>query len=405
MLEGTEKPATPNGPVESAKHGGLDDKISLVRGGPFYRAQEAVRLLSAHRWNLGRRIAVAVAVAWVPLVILTALSNPQGLQGLFTDYAVNVHIWLGIPVLLAGQELMDNVYRKIVRQVGDSGLLTSPDIARLDKTLVKLMRLRDSAIPEAVMVFLVYVRMATMVRSNVPLALPWAVSGTGATLHPSAAGWYYGIVSLLFYQFLLYLSIWKWFLWTGFLFRLSRLDLQVVPTHPDRHGGLGFLGMSTVALAPSVFVAAAAIGGTWRGEILRHGEHLLNFKYPAAALVAVILIIAFGPLVFFIPKLSKLRREGILQYGILGQIHSTEFHQKWVLHRSGHEEEFLNAPEISALIDFESSFENIEKLQPFPFDKQSFVLVILSIAVPLLPVVLSEIPLVQLLKGLLNAVK
>jgi hypothetical protein len=94
-----------------------------------------------------------------------------------------------------------------------------------------------------------------------------------------------------------------------------------------------------------------------------------------------------------------------LQYGILGQIHSTKFHQKWIEHRAGHEEEFLNAPEISALIDFESSFENIEKLQPFPFDKGTFVVVILSIALPMLPVVIAEIPLIEVVKGLLSAVK
>jgi hypothetical protein len=401
MLKGNEKPAAPNDSAESSQNGESDPKISLIRGGPFYRAQKAAHLIDAHRWNLGKRIIVAVAVAWVPVVLITALFNFRALPGLLTDYPVNVRLLLGIPVLLAGQKLMDNVFRKIARHVGDSGLLTAPDIARLDKTLVTLIRLRDSAVPEAIMVFLVYIQVTAIARHNVSFVLPWAVSGT----HPSSAGWYYGIVSLFVYQFLLYLSVWKWFLWVGFLFRLSKLDLQVVPTHPDRHGGLGFLGMSSIALAPSVFVAAAAIGGMWRVQILRHGEHLMNFKFPAIALVGVMLIIAFGPLVFFIPRLSKLRREGILQYGILGQIHSTEFHQKWVLHRAGHEEEFLAAPEISALIDFESSFENIEKLQPFPFDKGAFAAVILSIAAPMLPVVLAEIPLVEVLKGLLSALK
>jgi hypothetical protein len=405
MFEGTDKPAAPNGSVESSQNGPSHQEISLVRGGPFYRAQEAIHLLNGNRWNLGRRIIVALMVAWVPLVLLTALFNFHALPGLLTDYPINVRTLFSIPVLLAGQQLMDNVFRKLVRQVGESGLLTSPDTARLDKILATLIRLRDSALPEAVIVFLVFARTVQIIRNNVPLALPWALSGTGAAVHPSTAGWYYGIVSLFVYQFFLYISIWNWFLWAAFLFQLSRLDLQVVPTHPDGHGGLGFLGMSSVALAPSIFVATAAIGGTWRTQILRHGQHLVNFKFPAIILAVVMLVIAFGPLAFFIPRLSKLRREGILQYGILGQIHSTEFHQKWILHRAGHEEEFLSAPEISALIDYQSSFDNIEKLQPFPFDKGSFVAVILSLALPMLPVVLAEIPLIEVLKGLLSAVK
>ena len=72
MLEGMEKPAAPNGSVESPENGESDPKISLVRGGPFYRAQEAVRLIDDHRWNLGKRIIVAVVVAWVPVKSLVA---------------------------------------------------------------------------------------------------------------------------------------------------------------------------------------------------------------------------------------------------------------------------------------------------------------------------------------------
>jgi hypothetical protein len=258
MFQGSEKPAAP---VASSQNGESDHRISLVRGGPFYRVQKGVRLIDARHWNPGRRITVAVALAWVPLIILTAVFNPQALRGLLGDYPVNVRVFSAIPLLLAGQQVMDGVLSKIVRQVGDTRILTPSDTARLDKTLVTLIRLRDSALPEVVIVFLVYVRMTTGLRSNLAFALPWALFGTGTSAHISTAGWYYGIVSLLFYQFLLYISIWKWFLWTGFLFRLSRLDLQLVPTHPDSHGGLGFLGMSPVAIAPSVFVAAAAIGG------------------------------------------------------------------------------------------------------------------------------------------------
>ncbi len=405
MLQGTENPVAPNGPVGSLRNGESETKISLVRGGPFYRAQKAVRLLDANRWNLGRRIIVALAVAWVPLVVLTALFNPDALRGLVTDYQINVRLLFAIPILLAGQIVMESTFRKIVRHVGEVGILTSSDTNRLDQTLVRLLRLRDSVIPEAVIVVLIYVRLTAMYHILMSLAYPWAIAGTGASLHPSPAGWYFAAVSQFLYQFLLYISVWKWFLWTAFLFRLSRLDLQIVPTHPDRHGGLGFLGMSPVAIAPTVFVASAAIGATWRAEILRGGMHLMDFKVPAAILATVLLLVTFGPLIFFVPRLAQLRRQGILQYGILGQIHSTEFHQKWVLHGKGHEEEFLTAPEISALIDFESSFENVEKLQPFPLDKGAFTAILASIGVPMLPVVLSEIPLVQVLKGLLSAVK
>jgi hypothetical protein len=404
MFTGSES-ASPRNSAESSQDVEVDSKISLVRGGPFYRAQEAIHLVDANRWNLGRRITIAIAVCWVPLVLITLLLNPHATKGLLSDYPVNVRMLIAIPVLLGGQLLMENVFRKIVLHIGEAGLLTSSGAERLDRTLVTLIRLRDSAIPEAVIVLLIVIHVMTMVRGQLAIALPWSVIESGVSAHITPAGWYYCIVSQLFYQFLLFVSIWKWALWTGFLFRLSRLDLQIVPTHPDKHGGLGFLGMSPTALIPTTFVAAAAIGANWREQILRHGSHLINFKFPAIILLAIMLIVAFGPLLLFVPVLGKLRRQGILQYGLLGQIHSTEFHKKWIEHREGHEAELLTAPEISSLIDFSGSFENVEGLQPFPLDKGAFVGFILAIAVPMLPAVLAEIPFVEVLKGLLSAVK
>jgi hypothetical protein len=131
----------------------------------------------------------------------------------------------------------------------------------------------------------------------------------------------------------------------------------------------------------------------------------MAFKIQAVVLLAVILIMAMAPLVFFVPRLAKLRRSGIMQYGTLAQIHSTDFHEKWILHRAGHEEEFLAAPEASTLTDYGASYENIEAMQPFPFDKGAFVSLALAVAVPIIPAVLAQIPLAVVLKDLLQAAR
>jgi len=38
-------------------------EASFVRGGPFYRAQQALGLIHPNKWNLGRRIAVVISGA------------------------------------------------------------------------------------------------------------------------------------------------------------------------------------------------------------------------------------------------------------------------------------------------------------------------------------------------------
>jgi len=60
-------------------------EVSFVRGGPFYRAQQALGLIHPNKWNLGRRIAVVIVITWLPLLVLTALLNLQGLNSLLRD--------------------------------------------------------------------------------------------------------------------------------------------------------------------------------------------------------------------------------------------------------------------------------------------------------------------------------
>ncbi|HTP34238.1 MAG TPA: hypothetical protein VMJ75_18800 [Candidatus Acidoferrales bacterium] len=189
------------------------------------------------------------------------------------------------------------------------------------------------------------------------------------------------------------------------MLRLSRLDMDLVSTHPDEHGGLGFLGLSPMGCAPVAFATAAAIGANWQYQISAEGAHLTDFKVPAIILTAIVLITAAGPLVFFAPRLAKLRRRGLLEYGMLGQIHSVGFHRKWILDPNRKDQEFLTAPEISALADYGSSYEKIEEMQPFPVDKGSFLTLALAVVVPMLPAILSEVPLGEVLKALLEAVK
>ena len=381
------------------------DEVSLVRGGPFYRAQEALRLLSPDRWNLGRRVIFAIAIGWVPLVLITLLFNPRAVFGLLTDYTVNARMLFGVPILLAGQPVMETAFRAIVRHIRDAALLTPSDTDRLDQTLLRLIRLRNSVVPELVIVVVAYAKVAETVQTQLMYVRPWGLVGTSVGPHLSAAGWYYVLVSQLLYVLLLLISCWKWLLWCIFLFRLSQLDLQLMPTHPDQHGGIGFLGISPTAITPTILVASAVIGGTWRSQIFREHMHLMSFKIDGIVLLAVVLVVTFGPLVFFVPRLARIRRLGIFEYGTLAQFESKQFHARWILHRAGREEEFPASPEASTLTDYGSSYQNIEHLQPFPFDQGAFVALVLAVAVPLLPVVLAEVPFATVLKGLLQAVR
>jgi hypothetical protein len=378
--------------------------ISLVRGGPFYRVQRAFGLIRPDQWNLDRRITLFVAVGWLPLFLITVLLNPSGLHSLITDYRVHSRMLIAVPALLIAEYLMELRFSTVMRHTRDAGLLDTPELALVDDTIARLVRVRNSFLPELTVV-LILVLHSVMSYKGLVDGTPWLASGTAPDIQLTAAGLYAVLVSTSIFQFLLGLAFWKWLLWTFFAFKLSRRNLKLTPTHPDEHGGLGFLGLTAAAFAPVAFAATTVIGATWREEILRHHAHLMDFKFPTIALLVIVVLVAFGPLVFFVPRLSALRRKAILEYGILGQIHSTEFHEKWILHRAGHESEFLQAPESSTLADFGRSYEKIEQLQPFPADKGALYTLAASVAIPALPVILAQIPIAVVLQALFKALR
>lgn len=381
-----------------------DRDPSLIRGGPFYRAQQAARLIRPDKWNFARRIAFVIALGWLPIILITALFNTGGLVSLLKDYRVHSRMLIAVPVLLLGQFLMESRFRMVVTHIFEADLLSPPDLARMDDTIALLVRLRDSLLPELTVVLALIVHTATSYKGLVD-ATPWLAHGVWPDLHLTAAGWYVVLVSAPVFQFLLGLGLWKWLLWTLFAFKLSRLNLKLIPTHPDEHGGLGFLALTPAAFAPLVFAASTVIGATWRHEILRDGATLMSFKLPAIVLVAIIALVALGPLAFFVPRLAALRRQGILEYGILGQMQSSDFHEKWIRQRSGHEAEFLIAPESSTLCDYGQNYERIEQLRPFPVDRAPLIALAVSVIIPMLPVILAVIPLAVVLKSLLNALR
>ena len=383
---------------------GAPAEVSIIRGGPFYRVQHAIGLIREDRWNLGRRITFLVAITWLPLLIITLLTDFKDLHSFLTDYRVHGRLLIAVPALLFGEIYMESRLRGVLIHIRKSGLLDAPDMAHMEGVVADVVRARDAWLPELAVLVLLIVHTIASWKGLVD-ATPWLAQGIGDNTRLTPAGWYAVVVSAPLFQFLLGLGLWKWLLWTFFAFKLSRQKLQVVATHPDQHGGLGFLGLTASAFAPVAFAATSVIGATFRYDIVHHGAKLMDFKLPAIALLVIIAVIALGPLVFFVPRLAALRRQGILEYGILAQIHSAEFHEKWISRRAGHEAEFLAAPESSTLNNFGNVYEKIKALKPFPADAGSLYMLAAAVAIPALPVVLTQIPVSVVLTDLLRALR
>ena len=320
------------------------------------------------------------------------------------DYRIHARMLIAVPALLVGQSWLESTFRTIVEYIHNTRLLADADLVSGGRLMVGLRRLRDSVLPELIILLLVAAH-SRLSFSRLVDATPWLATATAAGPHLTPAGWYAVLISATIFQFLFFLSLWKWLLWSIFAFRLSRLRLNLVATHSDQHGGLGVLGLMANCFAPISFAVTAVIGATWRHEILLGNAHLINFKLPAIVLVVILVALAFLPLVFFVPPLAALRRKGILEYSTLGQVQTTEFDDKWIAHGAGRESEVLTAMESDNVLNFSQIYDRIKQLVPIPVDRATLIPLALSIVIPALPTIFAEIPVGVALQDLFKALR
>jgi hypothetical protein len=131
-------------------------------------------------------------------------------------------------------------------------------------------------------------------------------------------GYWYALVSLPIFQFLIFRWIYRMMVWSSFLWKVSRLDLLLTPTHPDAAGGLAFLGKGLVPFGVVLFALSSAVSGAIATRILFIGGRIEDYQWSYVALFVIGLVVFAGPLLIFVPKLLVLKQRGLLEYGILG---------------------------------------------------------------------------------------
>jgi hypothetical protein len=132
------------------------------------------------------------------------------------------------------------------------------------------------------------------------------------------------------FQFLLWRWLWRLCIWYGFLWRMSRLDLQPIPTHPDRAAGLGFVGDAQRFFWIIVCALSAATAGVLANEIVFGGVPLHSYKIAIAGYVGVVLLVFLGPLLMFLPQLMRAKIKSVHDYSTFAVMHNQMFDGKWV---------------------------------------------------------------------------
>ena len=382
--------------------------FSLVLGGPLYQLLLRSGLIRPPLNRVGRRMLVICGVAWLPLAVLTLLGGrfTGGVKVPFLgDVEVQCRLLVMLPLLILAELIVHARMSAIVGEFLARKIVTPEQRTRYQAILDAAMRLRNSIPIEAGMAVLVFGLGNVVWREAVSLhADAWYASVTpGGTVY-TPAGYWYAFVSVPIVQFILLRWYFRLFMWCQYLWRVSRLDLRLVPTHPDRSGGLGFLANVVFALAPFVVAHSALIAGYIANRILYQGAKLPEFKLEIAAIAIFLNLIILGPLFLFAPRLNQTRIVGLRLYGRLANEYVQGFDSKWVKGSAPAGEALLGSADIQSLADLANSFQVVQSMRTFPFGKEALLQLNLMIALPLLPLALTMFPLDELLLRLVKVV-
>jgi hypothetical protein len=385
----------------------LDD-FSLVSGGPFYRLLIRSRLVETDSHSTLRRAILFALVTWLPLLILSAL---QGVAvGSITkipflyDLAANVRFLIAGPLLIIAEIEIDPRIRRVVKHFINSGLIREEDLKDFESAVKEVSKLRDLTMVELALlaIIIIFSFSGFRLESLSGGISTWHNLTSGSVQKATLAGWWFAIVSRPFFQFLLLQWLWKLCIWSWFLWRVSRLNLRLVPTHPDLVGGLGFVGSGQMSFGSIVFAGSIMVSAALGQRIIFGGEPLLSFKVTIVAYLILFQVIFLGPLLVFSPSLLKAKRQGLLDYGILAARYTQSFDNKWVEGKFPEGEPLLGSSDIQSLADLANSFQIVRNMKIFPFGRDNIVFFVAASVIPMLPLVLTVIPLEEILLRILK---
>jgi len=267
--------------------------VSLIRGGTAYWIQEKARLISPDQWNLGRRLFIAITVAWVPLAVLAGARGGNDFWSVISDYRVNARVFIAIPLLIIAQIGMEQHFRDMARYFLEANLVRQQDLGHFQGIMKKAVRLRDAKWPELLVIVGVFLQLAYMFESGRMKNASWATDLTTNTLTP--AGYWSTFVTQAIFMALIGLVLWKWLIWILVMRDLAKMELRLDPTDGDRIAGLGFLSEIPKAFIPVLLAISAVIGSTWRFQTLSGEIELKTLEMPAALLTVLAMIVFVFP--------------------------------------------------------------------------------------------------------------
>jgi hypothetical protein len=369
--------------------------------GPFQSLLHALHLRSGGSAAAGRRAVLAVLVAWVPLLVLAqvqGLAVGTGTASFLQDFAAYARFLVAVPLLVLAEGPARTWFTRVLNHFTEARLIPDGQAANYTALLDSTRRLLGSKLVLLVIVVCAYALTLASGKAWVAHgAANWIVTGGDTGRQLSCAGWWRILVSQPLFMSLLLTWFWRLALWGRCMRRIAHMKVRIVASHPDKAGGLAFLGQSLRGFPLLAFAFGSAIAGTLGNLMIYDGRSTTALTPVVAGTVIFILLICVGPLLTFVLPMREVQDDAELSYGTLATSLGLRFEERWLARPGDVGPETLGVPDFSTTADLYSVAGHVVEMRPLPIEIKDFIPLLVATVLPFLPIILRQVSFADLL--------
>jgi len=384
------------------KEDGTIQELSLF-GGPLQRLGCRLGLVRGKTNTIWLGLALGL-LAWGVLMLLGLLQGVGHKMFSLAVIGVHVRLLVAIPLFFACETWVAPRMAEFVRNIVRSGLVPEAELPALASDIRRVGRMKDSWLVEALFLLAVF----TLPMIGTTADLPVGRTGSWVSILNQAGakftwvnGWYL-MFCLPLFRFLMFRWLWRLGLWCYFLWRVEKLKLHLIPTHPDGAAGLGYLEVVQEHFTPLVLAISAVLSASF-AEDISSGTMAFEALYRMIPIVLILTAVLFiGPLLVFSRKLWVCRETGLDEYMVMAHRYVNAFDCKWVRDDKASGESQLGTPDLQSLADLTNSVNVVRGMRWVPAGRRLMMELAAFVILPLLPLLLLKYPVAELAEKLLR---
>ena len=374
----------------------------VARGGPFYTLQRQMGLLREDAFRAGPRAMLLVGLAWgVPLVLSIVAGDavgPNADRPYLLDLGVWARFFIAVGLFMMMERQVEERLRMHLVQFARAPILAPGSFETAAEAMTRALKRRDTRLAEiAGLTIAILATIAALFRMIDTETSSWVVRVSPEGNSLTVAGWWCLVVSNSLFWFLLLRWLWRLFVWSMLLRDLAALELRLVATHPDGHGGLAFIGQYPNAFATFVLAVSCVLGAAIAQEFLAGDLTPKTYGFVMGGWLLIVLMLFVFPLLAFRKPLAKLKEQTYLACSALATRHHRAA-ERDLLGRN------ISAPEDAEKVagqeiaDPSKVFATTQKLSVFLVSRSALLPISAAALLPLVVASATKLPIKELFK-------